>query len=40
MTAYEAMAIVIIILAGIATEAAIERHSRRRRNETFEKGTK
>ena len=32
MTAYEAMAIIIIILAGVATEAAIERRSRRKRN--------
>ena len=32
MTAYEALAIVIIILAGIATEAAIEMRSRRKRN--------
>ena len=32
MTAYEAMAIVIIILAGISTEAAIDRRSRRKRD--------
>ena len=32
MTAYEALAIMIIILAGIATEAALERRSRRKRN--------
>ena len=32
MTAYEALAITIIILAGIATEAALERRSRKKRN--------
>ena len=32
MTAYEALAIITIILAGIATEAALDRRSRRKRN--------
>ena len=37
MTAYEAMAIIVIILAGIATEAALERRSRSKRNpKTYE----